>query len=165
MGLRRIAAYLVDYIVILLWLGLIFSAAMLGLIGINDPDVWTGADRWIAQAQAFLMVTLPVYLYFTISESRGRKATPGKRLLGLTVDGTPLQIMQRNLVKFLPWEVAHTAIWHGMPLPAASEPTPLGLTLMCLSMAAAGLYIISLFIGSGRTPYDRISGTQVVRAT
>ncbi|MEM9600887.1 MAG: RDD family protein, partial [Pseudomonadota bacterium] len=80
-GLRRIAAYLIDYGVILIWIGLLFGAASTGLLGFHSADSWTTCDRWIAQGQGFLAMTLPVYLYFTLFEAFGAKATFGKRAL------------------------------------------------------------------------------------
>lgn len=164
-ALRRIAAYLIDYGVILVWLALLFLVAVSGLFVIDTPDVWTSSRRWISQGQAFLLLTLPVLLYFILFEAFGRKATLGKRMMGLQVIGSLRQIILRNVIKFLPWELAHMAIWHGMPVPAASEPTMAGLIGMVISLGLAGLYILTLFIRSGRTPYDRISGTQVIRKT
>lgn len=161
-GLRRIAAYLIDYGVILIWIGLLFAAASTGLLGFHSPDSWTTGDRWIAQGQGFLAMTLPVYLYFTLLEAFGAKATLGKCALRLQVQGSLPRIALRNMLKFLPWELAHFAIWHTMPRPMASQPSTIGLGLMCLSMAVATLYVASLFIEPGRTPYDRISHTTVI---
>lgn len=161
---RRIGAYGVDYLVILVWMAGLALAAQAGWIGIGIADDYSRAARWAAQAQAFLMLTLPVLLYFIILESVGRKATFGKSITRIEVTGSRHQVVVRNLLKFAPWEIAHTAIWHGMPIPFASEPTALGLALFGLSLSLAGLYLVTLFIGEKTVLYDRLAGTNVVRA-
>lgn len=160
---RRIGAYLVDYGVILVWLAALFAMASLGWLTISIPEVFSTKARWIAQGQAFLMVTLPVCLYFILCEIAGRKATLGKRVMKLTVEGRPAKVILRNILKFAPWEMAHTGIWHGMDVPFGSAPTALGWSLFAISMGLSGLYLISLFIGDGRPPYDRLAGTRVTR--
>jgi uncharacterized RDD family membrane protein YckC len=162
LGLRRVTAYVIDYGVIAVWIIVLVLAANAGWIGIKVEGALDGAARWAAQGQAFLMLTLPVYFYFTLSESFGRKATLGKRALGLRVDGSPGHIAGRNLVKFLPWELAHMGIWHGMAVPFVTEPSWFGTSLFALSLGLVVIYLMSLFISDGRTPYDRLSGTSVV---
>lgn len=162
-ALKRVAAYVIDYGVIAVWIALLFFAANSGWLGIQVEGRLDSAARWAIQGQAFLMLTLPVYLYFTLSESFGRKATLGKRALGLRVDGSPSHTAFRNVLKFLPWELAHTGIWHGMAVPFVTEPNRFGMSLFALSLVIASLYVLSLFIGDGRTPYDRLSGTSVSR--
>lgn len=144
-------------------MAVLFGGATLGWLTLDAPEIFTAKARWIAQGQAFLMLTLPVYLCFTLSEMFGRKATLGKRVAKLTVDGRPAQIILRNILKFAPWEIAHTGIWHGMDMPFGSAPTALGWTLFAVSMGLSGLYLISLFSGDGRPPYDRLAGTRVTR--
>lgn len=163
-GLRRVVAYLIDYVVILIWMGLITLVALQGWFALEPVDQLSYSGRWTSQLTAFLMLTLPVWLYFTLCEAFGRKATLGKRVLKLRVDGSPRRIAARNTLKFLPWELAHTAIWHGMPIPLNSEPTGLGTGLFLLSTGLAALYLVTLFVGDGRTLYDRLSGTRVIRA-
>lgn len=164
-GVRRIGAYLVDYIVILLWMSLLLIAASAGWIGVSADVPGSSFGRWILQGQAFLWLTLPVYLYFTLFEALGRQATIGKRLLRLRVAGSVFQIALRNTLKFLPWELAHTGIWHGMIVPFQASPTPLGWSLFTLSMGLSLLYLMTLFIGHnqavGRALYDHIAGTSV----
>lgn len=155
--LRRLAAYTIDYGVIAIWIAVLFLAANSGWLGIKVEGQLDGAARWAVQG----MLTLPVYLYFTLSEAFGRKATVGKRVFGLRVDGSPRRIAFRNILKFLPWELAHMGIWHGMAVPFVTEPNMLGMSLFAVSLGLSSLYLLSLFIGDGRTPYDRLSKTSV----
>lgn len=159
---RRIGAYLIDYCVILIWMAALAVFAQTGLLRlseIGDNQFW---PRLALQAQAFLILTLPVYLYFTLSESFGWTGTIGKRLTRLQVKGSPPQKIFRNILKFLPWELAHTAIWHGMDVPFQSDPSQLAWILFATSLGLSMLYVSGLFIGQGRPLYDRLAGTVVI---
>jgi uncharacterized RDD family membrane protein YckC len=113
-----------------------------------------------------VVLTLPIALFFALPEGLGRRAGPGKRRLGLRLvgpDGAPLGLRRsllRSLIKFLPWELAHTAVWR---LPQRPDD-PLLMALALIGMALTGVYIATLFLGDGRTPYDRLSGSRVVAA-
>jgi uncharacterized RDD family membrane protein YckC len=100
--LRRAAAYLLDIallFVLLMPLGFL-ATRTLGL----EPT--TGFEVWLA---AVLSFSVPVWAYFTLSDSSRGGATLGKRLLGVRV--TPriprLRALGRNVLKLLPWEIAH----------------------------------------------------------
>ena len=157
---RRIAAFGVDYIVILVFIGAqIAWRASQGGLEMPPPDMSTDA-RLALQFNGFLWTTLPVFLYFTLCESVWGR-TLGKRIAGLRVDGTPGRIALRNALKFLPWEIAHTGLWHGWTVPLFGEPGPIALVLMSVANVLIAIYLASLFIGAGRTPYDRLSRTSV----
>ena len=72
--LQRLAAFVLDYGIILVYLAAItlFSLLMDSLFGINQ---WLFTDRIRAQLSGFLLITLPVSLYFVFSESSIRQAT------------------------------------------------------------------------------------------
>jgi uncharacterized RDD family membrane protein YckC len=119
---------------------------------------------------AFLILVLPVILYFTLQESSWRQATWGKRKAGLQVvntRGTRLtrkQAFVRSLLKFLPWQIAHTSIFHieGLPFKPA-EPTPLVISGLVLVWVLLGIYAISVLVSKKhRTPYDWVAGAYVV---
>lgn len=165
MPFRRIGAYCVDYLVILIWMAGLALAAQAGWIGLSPDEGLSPSARWSAQGQAFLMLTLPVFLYFTLFEAFGSRATLGKRITKLRVTGSPSRVVLRNFLKFLPWEIAHMAIWHGMAAPLASEPSALGWMLFTLSLSLSGLYFISLFLGQKSPPYDRIAGTAMIKTS
>ena len=107
-------------------------------------------------------MTGPVILYFILCERSGLKGTIGKWLTKLEVGPTSFpRIIARNLLKFLPWEIAHTAIWQGSSKPLVTEPNLLGWSLIGLSTGLCAIYLIGLFLGAGRPLYDRIAGTRV----
>jgi uncharacterized RDD family membrane protein YckC len=113
---KRVGAFALDYLLILGYLLGVFLLSLLmnSVFGVGQ---WLFADRIRAQLVAFFIVTLPVTLYFAISESSQRQATWGKRRLKLQVanhDGTRVSFgrsLARTSLKFIPWELSHTLIW------------------------------------------------------
>lgn len=112
-------------------------------------------------------VSIPVWVYFIISESSPRQSTIGKRFMHLKVTGhsnariSKKKSFVRTLVKLLPWEITHIGL---LPIYFSDDPQPtIGLYL------ANGLIIIYLvyFISQkGRTTiHDRASGTKVILNT
>lgn len=165
--LRRLFAYLIDSLVIFAWIAGLTAIGMswgTELFDRLDP----ASTKIFGHAFSFTALTLPVVLYFALTERSAMRASPGKRALGLCVagpDGTGIALSRalvRNVLKFLPWEVAHTAIWHAPGQPFIDLPTASFMALHAGALALAGLYIASLFVGSGRTPYERLSGTRVI---
>jgi len=128
----------------------------------------TDAEKLRGHAVAFLTLTLPVALYVALSEASRSQATLGKRALGLrvtTTDGGRVPLghsMVRSAVKFVPWELAHTAIWHTPGQPFVSPPGAWNVAGYALSLGGATWYAVSLFVGDRRTPYDHVAGTTVV---
>ncbi|HET6822897.1 MAG TPA: RDD family protein [Anaerolineales bacterium] len=166
---KRTGAFALDYIVIL---GYLIGIALLSLLanaifGVNE---WLFADRIRAQFVAFLIVTLPVTLYFAISESSASQATWGKRRLKLkVVDRNRNQIgiwrsLARTLLKFIPWELSHTLIWQIYFSPQIESIwISYGFTLVYLLM---GLNIASLLLTkSHQTLYDLLTNTYVVHSS
>ena len=163
----RAAAFAFDYLLIAGYLALL--VALGAAVGWAFPDAVARAFGQPLRAQAigFALVTLPVGLYFALSEASGWRATWGKRRLGLVVVGPAGarvglgRSLARTGVKFVPWELAHAAVW-GVTL-AGGELTlahqvPLALTWLLVGANAVG-------IGVGRRAvYDVLVGTRVVRA-
>ena len=163
---KRIKAFAFDYLVILIYL--------MGLTGIfmviNQTSNFAQrlfASRISAQVSGFLLVTLPISLYFAMSESSKHRATWGKQRLRLSVtDQNGHQIgfprsLTRTLLKFVPWELSHTILWENYFYPeTASRLMAYGFTLVYFLL---GLNLASLaFTKSHRTLYDYMAGTIVV---
>jgi uncharacterized RDD family membrane protein YckC len=124
------------------------------------------AEPWLAHLIGFMTLTLPVLLYFALFEASPWRATPGKRLLSLevaTLRGERASLpktLPRAAGKFAPWELSHSVLHRieGWPL----DPVPLSAAQYGVFMLVFALclwYLASLFLG--RTPYDRLAGTQV----
>src|SRR5690625_231214 len=112
--LLRLKAFLIDYIFIFLYL--------VGLVILNVflfPQVqglFTGS-LIVAQLTGFLFVTLPVLLYFIISDSTFLGQSFGKKKIGIRVvdqNGVPPSVVVavfRTVLKFLPWELSHYLVY------------------------------------------------------
>ena len=169
--LRRLLAFGADYLVIAVYLVVLFglsAAALASGIGHVYSAVWSNAES--AELAGFILLTVPVVLYFSIFESSPRGATPGKRILELRViraSGEQLSLgrsLLRSAVKFLPWELAHFTVWHFVYETAGhhSPPAWTALTLGLVYLLVA-LFLVSLFIGrEHRTVYDQIAGSRVI---
>lgn len=158
--LQRLQAAAFDLPIIVGWA--VFSGVVGGVLRLLDLDFETAA-AW--DLYAFASLVLPVVLTFALLEASPRRATPGKRRLGLVVvnpDGgrlTRSRSLARSVVKFTPWQMAHTAVFH---LVAGS--TAVGYVV--LSIAAQGLVLASIvtmaFDSRHRSLHDLIAGTRVV---
>jgi uncharacterized RDD family membrane protein YckC len=128
-------------------------------------------DPLLGDLIAFLTLVLPVILYFTLQESSSRTATWGKRQFGLLVvneNGERLTFGRafiRSFLKFLPWQIAHTSLfhWEGWPF-APAEPTVMVLVGFGLAYLLVGIYIVSAQVSKKhRTPYDWAAGSFVIK--
>lgn len=163
---QRIAAFALDYIIILGYLlGIVLLSLLANqLFGANE---WLFADRIRAQLVAFLLVTLPVTLYFSVFESSPRQATWGKQRLKLKVankDGNRIgfwRAFARTLLKFVPWELSHTLIWQIYFSPRSEFIwINYGFALVYLLL---GLNIASLVLTrTNQTLYDLLTSTYVI---
>ena len=168
---RRLAAFGVDYFVIATYLVALTAISILGgsAFGLSIGLPRTEADRLRGELLGFATLTLPVLLYFAVSEGRGQHASLGKRVLGLRVTRTNgLQLglgrsLVRSSAKFAPWELAHAGVWHTIgPLwPQQAEMGPLSY-LAPVGMLLALVYLGFVLVPPGRTPYDRIADARVV---
>jgi uncharacterized RDD family membrane protein YckC len=154
--LRRLAAFCLDYLLLVVYAGLLFALAPL-----LPPSLFATPGR--SHLISSLLLTLPVVLYFTLGESRPARGTLGKRVLGLAVTTPaggrpgPARAVLRNGVKFLPWEVAHTFVHRAEVWPEAV--TIGGSVAAVAAMLAAGAPI--LFAADRRALWDRLSGCVV----
>jgi uncharacterized RDD family membrane protein YckC len=165
---RRLSAYLLDWLVFLVYVALLLAAARLLL-----PAFGIDLFRWrpnpvSGQLLGLSTLTIPVLLYFAGFEASRWQATPGKRLMHLRVaaNGSRASLprtLARAGIKLLPWEISHTILWR---IPGWLEGRGQPSTLQLLGFGCVGavclFYVASLFVGSGRTAYDRLTGTRVV---
>ncbi|MGH2355862.1 MAG: RDD family protein [Chloroflexota bacterium] len=171
-GWRRLAAFGVDYLVIAAYIGVLTGVGIvvqraLGL-GFEPPRTLRG--RLLGEAVGMLTLTLPVAGYFALTEASPWQATIGKRALGLrvaTAAGQRLPLgraVLRSLLKFAPWELAHASLWHTPGWPTQPQPGPITYAGSALALLLAGWYVLSIFVGARRTPYDRAADTRVLVA-
>jgi uncharacterized RDD family membrane protein YckC len=165
----RLKAFGIDYLLILSYI-LLLSAATLLLSKMAHLDLKRVSPA-TAELIGFFTLTFPVILYFTLSEANGRGATIGKNkqnLKVISVDGrsaSMIQLFTRNIVKFLPWEIAHYFIYqlYYFDRIGVSPPARVTVGLIC-AQALAIIYLLLIFFSkNNRTIYEWISGTRVVR--
>lgn len=163
----RAGAFALDYILIL---GYLLGLVLLSLLANAwfDPAQWLFTERARAQLTGFLLVTLPVSLYFALSESSTRQATWGKGKVGLKVineKGERISVwraLARTGLKFIPWELSHTLIWE---IYFSPQTTSLWISYgFVLVYALIGLNLASLVVSKGhQTLYDLLTKTYVMK--
>lgn len=169
---RRVAALLLDYLVILGWMALLaLGSLVLTVLSGGHPDVLGALGPVGAQAVFFLLLTLPVGLYLYLGESSSAQASWGKQRLGLIVTRTDGnrpsrdQVAIRTVVKLLPWEVAHTFTWQMQAVFYRSgydADVPwwilAGLNAVLIAIV---VYLAMSLLGGRRGPHDRAASTVV----
>lgn len=169
--LPRLGAFALDLIPILAYIILllaVFAGIPLGIFHMQ-PD--QGVHPVLFDAVVFVTVVLPVILYFAIQESSPRQATWGKRRFGLRVitkDGGRLSFVQallRSVIKFLPWQIAHTCLFHIPGWPFAVQGFPAWVMAgFVILYALLFVYLITLtFTPKHRALYDWLAGSYVVK--
>lgn len=159
---RRIAAWLVDWLVISAWIVVLFA---LGVTLLN-AGVLGESSLLLLNVLSFAVLILPVTLALAVGESRG--ATLGKRALRLRVTDATTggrvglgHALIRNALKIaVPWAIGHAAVYQLVATDGQGTPA----WLVALTVAAYVLpilWIISLFVRTGRTPYDLVAKTRV----
>lgn len=171
---ERLSAFALDYLVVLAYLVLLAAVGSVVTLGRAAEgralDLPAGAVS--RDLLAYLVSVLPVTLYFALAESSASGATLGKRRVGLRVvraRGGALsrgRSLLRSVLKFLPWQLAHTCLFHipGWPLDPEEPPRWViaGFVITWLLVLAT---LVSLGVGrTRRTPYDWLAATRVVRA-
>lgn len=164
----RSAAFALDYVLIAAYLGLLVALGLAVRLAAPDASSALFGSPIRGELTGFLLLTLPVTLYFAISEHSAAEGTWGKRRLGLRVvtrDGGRLGLgrsLLRSGLKFAPWELAHAAIWQftfAGPRPPAALDVVLGAVWLLV-----GLNLLSALIdGRNRALYDLLAGTAVVQ--
>jgi len=164
----RLLAVLIDWLFMCVWIAVVSAVAVpLFLVGtlVRLPPV-------AANVVASLVLVVPITVALAVMEAGPRQSTPGKRARRLVVrdartgDALPLRrALLRNALKIaLPWTVAHAAVYAiagGDSVGAsASAGAPAALIASYVLPVA---YLVTLCLGAGRTPYDRVAGAVVAR--
>jgi uncharacterized RDD family membrane protein YckC len=162
---RRIVAWLVDWLCFLVWLALVAAIGVpLYLAGVTGQ--WSAVTANVVSA---LVTAVPLTIFLAVLESGTRQASVGKRVLGLKVvgarDGGRISLasaLLRNALKVaVPWTIGHAA---AIALVGSTTMSPGLATLTAAAYVLPLVYVVTLFAGKGRTPYDRAAGAGVVRA-
>ncbi|HEV7709693.1 MAG TPA: RDD family protein [Asanoa sp.] len=166
--LNRLVAWVVDWGFILAWVAITAAVGVSLFLAGMTRDLDTVTLNLVAAT----VTVIPVTFWLAWLESRAREATPGKRIRKLTVitatDGSRItfgRALLRNVLKIaVPWLIGHAAVFSIVGT-SESGAVPIGVWLLTgVAYALPIVYVVSLFVGMGRTPYDRLSGTAVIRS-
>lgn len=95
------------------------------------------------------------------------KATIGKKVVKLIViaqdNETKKSILTRNLLKYLPWEIAHTGVHWLMYFDSTSNEIPIWTWfLLIVPQVLVVIYFVSILLSKGQTSiYNRILGIKL----
>ncbi len=164
LAVKRLLAFLIDYALVVMYAILLLGVTMLVLQG-NAPKTPSPIQ---GQLIGFATLTLPVFLYFFLSEQGKHKGTLGKRWLKIYVvttssDSNFKPVFLRNLLKFLPWELAHTGVhWMVYYTELGTTPPLWVWVVLIVPQVVVVSYSISLLMYKGvGSFYDQLAGTSV----
>jgi uncharacterized RDD family membrane protein YckC len=169
--LRRIAALLIDYALILGWIAVVAGVSALLAAAAGGYANWLAWGTTVAELLGFVVLVLPVGVYLFLCERSSRQATVGKRALRMrvvAVDGSrpsARRILVRTVVKLLPWEIAHFFVWHAVAVVstgATEFPGWLLAGLIVADVLPVVYVLVVAFQRDRRGPHDLAAGTRVV---
>lgn len=160
---KRVFGIILDYLVIILYIGLLLLFAfVVGLIA-NPPQL---VSPWMGELIGFAALTLPTGLYFILTESSSKQASLGKQFAGITITNQYgnkpklRQILLRNSVKLLPWEIAHMSIWH-IFVPDGAGGAFINAGLITSNVLLVTYLLTIIFRRDHGGLYDAIAGTSL----
>ena len=161
---RRLQAGLLDLAFILGWVAVVAAVAVPLWLQVIAAGLGTLGLNLVVGA----VVVLPVVLVLAWAEGGRYEASPGKQWTGLRVrrrDGSPLGFwgaLLRNTAKVaLPWALGHAAVI--ALVTGTSRGVPLDVWVLAgAAVSVPAIYLLSLFIGERRTPYDVLARSDVV---
>ncbi|ASK63776.1 RDD family protein [Virgibacillus phasianinus] len=162
----RIYAFMLDYLIIVIY-GIFVVGTIFFMFRPFVTPLFSNSPV-IAELSGFIMITLPVSLYFILFECSGWKGTWGKKKMGILVVNNnnqrigPVRSTIRTAIKFLPWEIAHFCIWRFMLPSGLSEPTVITI-LVAVNFAIVLYLLVPLTNKPRKNVYDWIAGTKVVQ--
>lgn len=169
---RRFLALGIDGLLIVTYAAVLL-AGMLAAYHVwahHVPDLFALYGPWGAHALGFVALTLPVGIYFIATELSSSHASIGKRLMRIHVVTvrkgrlSARQTVLRTVVKLLPWELAHTAIyWLVDATRRHSQPSFATQGLLLLANVLPIIYVAWVVVRRDhRGPHDFAAQTAVV---
>ncbi|WP_404452164.1 RDD family protein [Virgibacillus necropolis] len=164
--LLRLKAFMIDYVLIFAYLVVIVVPS--GFLFPSIQELFNGSVV-VAQFTGLLLVTLPVSLYFIISDSVIGGQSFGKKKTGIQVVDKNLNALSlrssifRTVLKFLPWELSHYLIFRLIHVGDGEVPFNYYL-IGALIYALIFTYILTgVFTKKKRSLYDILANTVVVK--
>ncbi|MDG5786793.1 RDD family protein [Evansella sp. AB-P1] len=164
--LLRLKAFLFDYIIILCYLIILFFINIFLFPSLQE--FFTGSII-VAQLTGFIMVTLPVSIYFIITDSSIVGQSFGKRRTGIRIinkNGAPLSIIHvtfRTILKFLPWELSHFLVYRLIYLGESQVPTRYYIIGGIIYGLIFTYIFTAIFTKKKQALYDIIAKTEVIK--
>lgn len=159
---KRIFAWMIDWTIILLYAGAVFGVTMalssFGVVSIGAIHPVKG------QIIGFFSLTVPIVLYCILLEAGTRHATLGKRIMKIEVTAEQLtvrEIVIRNILKFIPWEVAHAGVLWVNYINTPQTPLWIWLLLIIPQVLVIAYFISVIATKGSRSLYDMVVGTSV----
>ena len=167
--LSRIGALIIDLSLFAVYLSILVAISLAGLSEGLLQIYPSFFDQPLAfDLLALVVVILPLVLYFALLEASPWQGTVGKRILKIKVEDLKGQRMglgqslTRTALKFLPWQLAHTAVFQIMLGPQSRHL--LFMVISILAQAVVLIYIISAAVSKEhQSLYDRAVGSVVVK--
>lgn len=160
----RIVAWLIDWCCVTLWAGLLAAVC----VPLYLAGTLHALPVLAANVLSAVVLVVPVTVVLAALESSRYGATIGKRVTRLRVatdDGARIGLsraLARNGLKIAaPWLIGHAAVY-AITGTSATHSVPGWLwALTATAYLLPVAWILSLFLGPGRTPYDRLTRTRV----
>lgn len=162
----RFYAFLLDYLVIVIY-G-IFVVGTISFVFRSFINPLFSSSPVTAEITSFVLMTLPVSLYFILSESSNFQGSWGKRKMGIRVVdefGQRIGLLRstiRTAIKFLPWEAAHFGIWRLM-LPSDFPEIIVIVILITVNLTVIIYILFPLSNKKRKNIYDWAAGTVVIQ--
>nr|WP_245402415.1 RDD family protein [Psychrobacillus psychrodurans] len=162
----RFKAFMLDYLLIFAYLVVL---AIFNILIFPSVQSLFNGSLVLAQFTGFLMVTLPVSLYFIISDSVIGRQTFGKRRMGIKVvnernETLPiLDAILRTILKFLPWELSHYLVYRLVYLGDGEVPLNYYIVGGIIYALMFAYILTALFTKRKRSLYDIVVKTQVIK--
>jgi uncharacterized RDD family membrane protein YckC len=158
--LKRIAAYFIDYMVILTYAAILFGVTFLSYRLRDLPMEPVSPLK--GNLISFFTLTVPVFLYFYLFESGKFKGSLGKKLLNIQIhNNSKKNVFCRVFFKIIPWEIAHVGIHWSVYYSNQGQEIPLwNWILNILPQIIVLGYFISIILTKGRSSiYDKVART------
>ncbi|WP_026703133.1 RDD family protein [Salibacterium aidingense] len=162
----RVKAFLFDYLLMAA-----YGAVLFFLSTVLFPSIqqWFSGGAATAQTVGFLLVTLPVSLYFIVSDSVIGGQSFGKRKTGIQVVDHQYHALSvpravvRTVLKFLPWELSHSMVYRMVDSGGGDVPWELYLQVALVYFFIFTYVLLAVFTKKKQSLYDKLTGTQVIK--
>ena len=164
--IMRFKAFMLDYLLIFAYLVVL---AIFNILIFPSVQSLFNGSLVLAQFTGFLMVTLPISLYFIISDSVIGRQSFGKRRMGIKVvnernETLPiLHAIFRTILKFLPWELSHYLVYRLVYLGDGEVPLNYYIVGGIIYALMFAYILTALFTKRKRSLYDIVVKTQVIK--